>query len=68
VQKGLTLPSVQVDLDAVDKAFAPHVAVADISKPAGNGESNSTAVSFFFMRTTHWLGTSLERCWRYGRC
>jgi hypothetical protein len=39
-QKGLTLPSVQVDLDAVDKAFAPHVPVVDVSKPAGNGELN----------------------------
>ncbi|KAF6265124.1 hypothetical protein COO60DRAFT_1624019 [Scenedesmus sp. NREL 46B-D3] len=36
-EKGLTLPSVQVDLAAVDKALAPHVPVAEISKPAADG-------------------------------
>ncbi|WIA38093.1 hypothetical protein OEZ86_001455 [Tetradesmus obliquus] len=35
--KGLTLPSVQVDVAALDAAFAPHVPVADVSKPAANG-------------------------------
>uniref|UniRef100_A0A383VE24 Ribosomal protein eL8/eL30/eS12/Gadd45 domain-containing protein n=1 Tax=Tetradesmus obliquus TaxID=3088 RepID=A0A383VE24_TETOB len=41
--KGLTLPSVQVDVAALDAAFAPHVPVADVSKPAANGTAAGTA-------------------------
>lgn len=42
-QKGLTLPSVQVDVAALDAAFALHVPVADVSKPAANGKQAARA-------------------------
>lgn len=37
LQKGLTLPSVQLDLDAIEHAFAQHLPVVEVCKPAGSG-------------------------------